>query len=294
MDKAVKAFLGYLQTERQYSAHTVKAYRRDLNQFVDVLARRERSGFADANEADIRAFLAARHRQGLKAKSLQRELSSVRALYRYLLREHLVDSDPTTGVRAPKAGRSLPKTLDIDSLSRLLDIPAGRPIEKRDKAILELFYSSGLRLAELAELDWRDLDLGEGMVRVTGKGRKTRDVPIGRLARRALNLWWAARGQFAPDAQRAVFVSARGERLSRRAIQARLKHWAKHQGITQNVHPHVLRHSFATHVLESSGDLRAVQELLGHADISTTQIYTHLDFQHLARVYDKAHPRAKK
>ena len=294
MDKAVTAFLGYLQTERQYSAHTVKAYRRDLNQFVDVLARRERSGFADANEADIRAFLAARHRQGLKAKSLQRELSSVRALYRYLLREHLVDSDPTTGVRAPKAGRSLPKTLDIDSLSRLLDIPAGRPIEKRDKAILELFYSSGLRLAELAELDWRDLDLGEGMVRVTGKGRKTRDVPIGRLARRALNLWWAARGQFAPDAQRAVFVSARGERLSRRAIQARLKHWAKHQGITQNVHPHVLRHSFATHVLESSGDLRAVQELLGHADISTTQIYTHLDFQHLARVYDKAHPRAKK
>ena len=294
MDKAVKGFLGYLQTERQYSAHTVKAYRRDLNQFVDVLARRERSGFADANEADIRAFLAARHRQGLKAKSLQRELSSVRALYRYLLREHLVDSDPTTGVRAPKAGRSLPKTLDIDSLSRLLDIPAGRPIEKRDKAILELFYSSGLRLAELAELDWRDLDLGEGMVRVTGKGRKTRDVPIGRLARRALNLWWAARGQFAPDAQRAVFVSARGERLSRRAIQARLKHWAKHQGITQNVHPHVLRHSFATHVLESSGDLRAVQELLGHADISTTQIYTHLDFQHLARVYDKAHPRAKK
>ena len=294
MDKAVKAFLGYLQTERQYSAHTVKAYRRDLNQFVDVLARRERSGFADANEADIRAFLAARHRKGLKARSLQRELSSVRALYRYLLREHLVDSDPTTGVRAPKAGRSLPKTLDIDSLSRLLDIPAERPIEKRDKAILELFYSSGLRLAELAELDWRDLDLGEGMVRVTGKGRKTRDVPIGRLARRALNLWWAARGQFAPDAQRAVFVSARGERLSRRAIQARLKHWAKHQGITQNVHPHVLRHSFATHVLESSGDLRAVQELLGHADISTTQIYTHLDFQHLARVYDKAHPRAKK
>ena len=294
MQTSVQGFLGYLETERQYSEHTINAYRRDLQQFVQLLEQRERNGFADVNEADVRAFLAKRHRQGLQARSLQRELSSVRSLYRYLLREHLVDNDPTTGVRAPKAKRSLPKTLDIDSLSRLLDIPTDRPIEKRDKAMLELFYSSGLRLSELADLDWRDLDLGEGMVRVTGKGRKTRDVPIGRLANRALNLWWAARSGFAPKAGSAVFVSARGQRLSPRAIQSRLKHWARHQGITQNVHPHVLRHSFATHVLESSGDLRAVQELLGHADISTTQIYTHLDFQHLAKVYDKAHPRAKK
>jgi integrase/recombinase XerC len=211
-----------------------------------------------------------------------------------MLREGLAEHNPATPVRAPKSPRHLPATLDADSIGQLLEIPCDTPLAIRDKAIMELFYSSGLRLSELAGLRWEQLDLASGMVTVTGKGNRTRMVPVGRMATAALLEWRKNRGAFASFEQPFVFVSQRGNPIATRTIQARIRYWAKRQGIPQNIYPHLLRHSFASHMLESSGDLRAVQELLGHADISTTQIYTHLDFQHLAKVYDKAHPRAKK
>ena len=218
----------------------------------------------------------------------------MRSFFRWMLREGLAEHNPATPVRAPKSPRHLPATLDADSIGQLLDIPCDTPLAIRDKAIMELFYSSGLRLSELAGLRWEQIDLGSGMVTVTGKGNRSRMVPVGRVAVKALLEWRKARGQFASFEEPHVFVSQRGNPIAVRTIQTRIRYWAKHQGMPQNIYPHLLRHSFASHMLESSGDLRAVQELLGHADISTTQIYTHLDFQHLAKVYDKAHPRAKK
>lgn len=286
-------FLTYLTRERHYADNTVSAYRRDLQHFLGWLAE-DGAAVDQVDEKQVQDFIARRHRRGLGARSLQRELSSIRAFYRYLMRRRLVRYNPADQVRSPKSGRKLPATLDVDTAKRLVEIPTDTPIQKRDRAILELFYASGLRLAELAGLEWRQVDMGQGMVRVTGKGGKTRDVPMGRHAITALKQWWAVRHRLHKDPGSRVFTSSRGGGLGPRAIQARLKYWARHQGVSENVHPHLLRHSFATHVLESSGDLRAVQELLGHADISTTQIYTHLDFQHLAKVYDRAHPRAKK
>ena len=218
----------------------------------------------------------------------------MRSLYRYLLREQKCKQNPAMGVRAPKAGRKLPVTLDVDQMDRLLSMAGNEPLVLRDRAIMELFYSSGLRLAELGSLDIHDLDCQDSMLEVTGKGNKTRRLPVGRMAMQALVQWLGVRNQLAKPDQAALFVSQRGTRLSLRSIQSRLDLRAREQGCPQKIHPHLMRHSFASHVLESSGDLRAVQELLGHADISTTQIYTHLDFQHLAQVYDKAHPRARK
>ena len=203
-------------------------------------------------------------------------------------------SNPAEGVRAPKVRRHLPHTLDADQLGRLLELPGEDPLDHRDRAIMELFYSSGLRLAELVALDVRDVQAGDDVLEVVGKGHKSRRVPIGRFARAAIERWLAARGTLAKARETALFVSRRGTRISARAVQERLRRRAIEQGVPQHVHPHLLRHSFASHLLESSGDLRAVQELLGHADIGTTQIYTHLDFQHLAQVYDQAHPRARR
>lgn len=245
-------------------------------------------------EHHVRAFIARRHRQGLGGKSIQRLLSAVRSYYRWLLREGFARHNPASAVKAPKSPRKLPATLDTDTMARLLDIPRDTPLAIRDKAIMELFYSSGLRLTELAGLTWPEVDLSSGLLTVTGKGNKTRLVPLGSYARKALEDWRRVRGNYAGAEVPQVFVSNRGRPISVRTIQARIRHWARHQGIPQKVYPHLLRHSFASHVLESSGDLRAVQELLGHADISTTQVYTHLDFQHLSRVYDEAHPRARK
>ena len=242
----------------------------------------------------IRAYAADRHRGGLTPKSLQRHLSAVRAWYRYLLREGQVLNNPADGIRAPKIARRLPHTLDADQLGHLMALPGDTALDRRDRAILELFYSSGLRLAELVALDVADMRSSDGLLQVTGKGSKTRRLPVGRLARQAVQRWLEARPRLARTEEPALFVSRRGGRLSARAIQARLRQRAIEQGMPQHVHPHMLRHSFASHLLESSGDLRAVQELLGHADISTTQVYTHLDFQHLAQVYDQAHPRAKR
>jgi len=294
MQTHVDKFFAYLENERGLSARTVAAYRRDLGQLLQFLGEEGIDVPAQVTQHHIRALIAKRHRQGLGGKSLQRMLSAIRSLFRWMLREGLAEHNPATPVRAPKSGRHLPATLDADSIGQLLEIPCDTPLAIRDKAIMELFYSSGLRLSELAGLRWDQLDLGSGMVTVTGKGNRTRMVPVGRMAKQALLEWRKSRVEFASFEQPNVFVSQRGNPISPRTIQARIRYWARHQGIPQNIYPHLLRHSFASHMLESSGDLRAVQELLGHADISTTQVYTHLDFQHLANVYDKAHPRAKK
>lgn len=294
MKTHVAHFLTYLENERGLSARTITAYRRDLDLLLKFLDTEEIEKAGQITQHHIRAFIAQRHRHGLGGKSLQRLLSAVRSLFRWMLREGIAEHNPAAAVRAPKSPRHLPATLDADSIAQLLEIPCDTPLAIRDKAIMELFYSSGLRLSELANLRWEQLDLVSGMVTVTGKGNKTRMVPVGRMASAALLEWRKNQGVYTSFDQPFVFVSQRGTPIAVRTIQTRIRHWAKHQGIPQNIHPHLLRHSFASHMLESSGDLRAVQELLGHADISTTQIYTHLDFQHLAKVYDKAHPRAKK
>jgi len=294
MKAHVKNFFVYLENERGLSTRTIKAYQRDLDQFLQFLDAEEIEQPGQVTQHHIRAFIAQRHRQGLGGKSLQRLLSALRSFFRWLLREGHAEHNPAIPVRAPKSPRHLPATLDADSIGQLLDIPCDTPLAVRDKAIMELFYSSGLRLSELATLHWEQLDLGSGMVTVTGKGNRSRMVPVGRIAVAALHEWRKTRVKFASFEEPHVFVSQRGNPIAVRTIQSRVRYWAKRQGIPQNIYPHLLRHSFASHMLESSGDLRAVQELLGHADISTTQIYTHLDFQHLAKVYDKAHPRAKK
>jgi integrase/recombinase XerC len=287
-------FLDHLRHERRFSPHTLAAYAHDL---AALTAFRDRAGVTQWREltgAHARTFAAALHRQGLSAKSIQRRLSSARSFYRYLRREGLVAASPWSGITAPRTPRRLPKALSTDEAVRLVEVEADNPLAARDRALLELLYSSGLRLAELVGLDVGDVDLGQAVVTVTGKGRKQRAVPVGRHALEALKTWQAERARVASPDETALFVNARGRRLTGRAVQLRLRHWARRQGVARAVHPHMLRHSFATHLLESSGDLRAVQELLGHANLSTTQIYTHLDFQHLAKVYDAAHPRARK
>ncbi len=294
IEATIKQFSQYLENERRLSPRTCDAYRRDLDQLIGFMQGKDIHELSSLTEQQVRTLVAQRHRQGLSGRSLQRFLSSIRSLFRWLIREGMAKSNPAVQVRAPRHPRKLPATLDVDDVFRLLDIPGDTPLAIRDKAMLELFYSSGLRLSELASLEWDQLDLTSGIVRITGKGNKTRLVPVGRFAIQALTKWRKTRGNFADWLENSVFVSRSGKALSVRAIQLRLVHWARHQGIDQRVYPHLLRHSFASHILESSGDLRAVQELLGHADISTTQVYTHLDFQHLASIYDKAHPRAKK
>ena len=294
MTPAGEQFLEYLRGERALSPRTEAAYRRDLERFSEELARLDIEDPARVTEHEVRRFIARLHRQGLGARSIQRLLSAVRSFYRWLMREGLADGNPAAAVRAPRAGRKLPGTLDTDTVARLLDIRDDSPLAIRDKAMMEIFYSSGLRLTELAGLRWDQVDAAAGLITVTGKGNKTRIVPLGSYAAAALAKWRKVRGNFAGFDEPCIFVSNRGTPISTRAIQSRIRHWARKQGLPQRVYPHLLRHSFASHVLESSGDLRAVQELLGHADISTTQVYTHLDFQHLASVYDKAHPRAKK
>lgn len=294
MKPQLQQFLEYIKNERGLSPRTRDAYDRDLRHLAAFLDEEGISDLSAVSEHHVRALVAKRHRQGLGGKSLQRLLSSIRTFFRWLLREGQVEQNPAMAVRAPKSGRHLPGTLDPDSINRLLEFRADTPVAIRDKAMLELFYSSGLRLSELAGLTWAQLDLGVGMVSVTGKGNRSRMVPVGSKAREALLEWRKARATLAAIEEPHVFISRNGNPISLRTIQVRVRHWAKRQGLPGRVYPHLLRHSFASHMLESSGNLRAVQELLGHADISTTQVYTHLDFQHLAKVYDKAHPRAKK
>ena len=287
-------FLAKLRYERQLSPHTLQAYQRDLTVFADFLATQPVTQLKQIDEHYIRNFLAWRHRQGIQSKSLQRQLAAVRSFFNFLLSEGKLAYNPAKGVQAPKVARKLPTTLDVDQTGRLLEIKSDAPLAIRDKAILELFYSSGLRLSELVNLGLVDIDLHDAVVQVIGKGNKARHLPVGKKAINAIQAWLKIRSNYLINEQSALFISQRGSRLSARSIQKRMSSWAIKQGIDIHVHPHMLRHSFASHLLESSGDLRAVQELLGHADISTTQIYTHLDFQHLAKVYDAAHPRARK
>ena len=287
----IDRFFHKLKHERQLSPHTLDNYGRDLQRFVSHLDELSVAQFTDVRESHISSYVAQRHRKQIHAKSIQRELSAIRSFFNFLIQEQQLKTNPAKDVRAPKIGRKLPKTLDVDQVQHLLTITETTPLAIRDKAILELFYSSGLRLSELVNLDLTQLDLKQGLVTVTGKGNKMRVVPIGKKAIDAITDWLKIRNT--NEQKTAVFLSQHGKRLSARSVQQRMRYWAQKQALPAHVHPHMLRHSFASHVLESSGDLRAVQELLGHSDINTTQIYTHLDFQHLANVYDKAHPRAK-
>ena len=287
-------FVVHLRDERRVSPHTVTNYERDLRRVAEFCTAKSVPDWSELNAHFVRGYASWRHRTGIGGRSIQRELSALRMFYKYLDRENVTHSNPTLGVRAPKAVRTLPKTLDADQVSRLLQIDPADIFAVRDYAIMELLYSSGLRLSELVGLDINDLDLKDATVRVLGKGSKARMVPVGRKARSALQDWLTRRSCLVSGENEAVFISNRGQRISPRAVQLRLRAWGIKQGISSPLHPHKLRHSFASHLLESSGNLRAVQELLGHADIATTQVYTHLDFQHLAKVYDQAHPRAKK
>lgn len=284
----------FLRAIAHLSPHTRAGYGRDLRVLEDYRRQRGLQRWADLDARELQAFIAWRHRQGASGRSLQRALSAIRALFRHLMDSGQVQHNPADGLRAPKSARKLPRALDVDQTAKLLASARDDSLSLRDRAAFELLYSSGLRVAELVGLDLLDLDLAEGQVAVTGKGRKRRIVPVGRHARLALERWLLERRSWPGADQPALFITRRGRRLGVRAVQARLDRWARLQGLDCHVHPHMLRHSFASHLLESSGDLRAVQELLGHADISTTQVYTHLDFQHLARAYDQAHPRARK
>lgn len=287
------AYLAHLRNERQLSAHTLDAYQRDLLRILALCTQDQLGSWAELDSARLRRMVARLHQQGQSARSLARLLSAVRGFYQYLLREGLCQHDPADGLSPPKSPRKLPRALDADRAMQLLDGGVENEfLARRDQALLELFYSSGLRLSELLGLNLEELDLAGAMVRVHGKGGKTRELPVGRKALSALRDWLPLRLSANP-ADGAVFISRQGRRLSPRAVQLRVAQ-AGVRELGQHLHPHMLRHSFASHMLESSQDLRAVQELLGHADIATTQIYTHLDFQHLAKVYDNAHPRARR
>jgi integrase/recombinase XerC len=289
----LQRFQRYLATERRLSAHTSAAYRRDLARLVAFCDQHGVDDWPRLDTQHVRIFAARAHAGGLDPRSVQRLLSAVRSFCRFLSRERVLSANPASEIRAPKTRRRLPGALDADQIARLLEIPTADALAVRDRALMELLYSSGLRLAEIVGLDVGDVDLRGAMVRVTGKGRRTRLVPVGRLAREALTRWGAERAALAAAGETALFIGRSGRRLGPRAIQTRIAYWARRQGLPVHVHPHLFRHSFATHLLESSQDLRGVQEMLGHADIATTQVYTHLDFQHLARIYDKAHPRAR-
>jgi integrase/recombinase XerC len=313
----LRRFRRYITTERRLSANTDKNYAIDLDAFIAFCEQQGVDQWRKVDSQHVRLFAARQHAAGLAPKSIQRRLSGVRAFFEFLVRESLeakgraeratddagagqierdspqVFTNPALEIRAPKAKRALPITLDADQMAKLLELPPGDAFTARDRAIMELLYSSGLRLSELVGLNLTDL-LADNTVHVIGKGNKARIVPVGSKAREALAAWKQERASLAKPDELALFVGKSGRRLGPWGVQSRVAHWARQQGLQQHVHPHLFRHSFATHLLESSGELRGVQELLGHADISTTQIYTHLDFQHLARTYEAAHPRARK
>jgi len=308
--QGVDGFIRHLASEKRLSPLTCEHYQRDLlrlqrwlqecyqkhslDQSQEHSQEHSEISWQNLSSHDIRRYVAHLSRAGLNGRSIARHLSAIRRFYHYLLREGWAENSPAEGIRAPKSGRRLPIVADVDQLTHLLDAQADDPLELRDVCIFELMYSSGLRLAEVAALDLATVDLAAAQVKVTGKANKQRVLPVGRPALAALQAWLAVRPGLAGAGQQALFVSRRGDRLSHRSIQVRLARWGLVKGADQKLHPHMLRHSFASHLLESSGDLRAVQELLGHADIATTQVYTHLDFQHLASVYDQSHPRAKR
>ncbi len=294
-EQLLVGFLEQLTVEKRASSHTVANYQRDIKRLQSYCVDKTIQQWSVVTQSDIRAHIASRHRQGMGSSSLQRELSAIRSFYGFLLKNRCADINPAQYVKAPKQVKNLPKTLDVDQINGLLEAGTSSVLEIRDVAMFELFYSSGLRLSELTALNLDDIDLHDQALLVrSGKGGKSRLLPIGTKAIAALNRWLQQRMKNTPTSELAVFVTTRGKRLGQRSVELRLALWCKKKGIAEHIHPHMLRHSFASHLLEASQDLRAVQELLGHSNISTTQIYTHLDFQHLAEVYDNAHPRAKK
>ena len=294
MDAQIDHFLRQLQQQRALSNHTLAAYRHELTRFARFAGERQLQ-LADIDQPQIRLFASELRRHGLGGRSIQRALSALRSFFRFLLREGVVGDNPVLGVRLPGSRTRLPRPLPVEEAVQLVELKGEAWLIRRDRALLELCYGAGLRLAELTSLNCADLDLNERLVTVTGKGRKQRLVPFGRAAATALRQWLTVRGaRLADDREPALFISRHGQRIHPRTVQAMMHRRGVEQGLTSRLHPHRLRHSFATHLLESSGDLRAVQELLGHRDISTTQIYTHLDFQHLAASYDAAHPRARR
>ncbi len=288
----IQRFLIHLGDERRLSPNSIKGYQRDLARFHDYLLERG-DDFLHLTAHQLRDFVAQRHRSGAASRSIQRGLSAIRTFYHFLLREQVIDYNPAGGVSAPRGERRLPATLDVDQMESLLSGVGKAPLTVRDHAMFELIYSSGLRLSELANVDCGDINFEDSTIRVVGKGSKERLLPVGKRARQAVQGWLRLREEMASEGEQALFVSQRGRRIAPRTIQQRLEKLAQESGMERRVHPHMLRHSFASHLLESSGDLRAVQEMLGHENIGTTQIYTHLDFQHLAEVYDQAHPRAR-
>ena len=290
----LREFESHLREERRLSPHTLSNYRRDLESVVRFCGQQGITRWSELHPQQVRSFAAQLHRQGLGGRSIQRKLSALRSFCRYLIKQGALRANPAQDIRAPKTPAKLPHCLDIDRINGLLDHRADGWLALRDLAMMELMYSSGLRLAELVNLDLYDIDLRQSEARVLGKGRKTRVVPIGRKAREVLQNWLQVRAVHCAEGESALFINRSGTRLSHRNVQQRLRRWALKQACDSRLHPHALRHSFATHLLESSGDLRAVQELLGHANLSTTQVYTHLNFQRLAQVYDKTHPRARR
>ena len=291
LDRHIDSFLSHLEVVRHLSPHTISSYRRDLDSFFTFLKEKNDS-WEEVQDHQVRGFVAQERRRGLSARSIQRALSSIRSFFNYLLDEEVVETNPAANISSPKSAQLLPKALDTDLVKRLLDFKPQGDIEIRDKAMVELLYSSGLRLSELCGLNMDSISIKERSCRVVGKGNKTRDLPVGEKAIQSLRDWLLVRKNISSDANKSLFLNKNGKRISTRSVQLRLERLSKKRGLPM-VNPHMLRHSFASHILESSGDLRAVQEMLGHSDIGTTQIYTKLDFQHLSKVYDDAHPRAK-
>ena len=291
LDRHIDSFLSHLEVVRHLSPHTISSYRRDLDSFFTFLKEKNDS-WEEVQDHQVRGFVAQERRRGLSARSIQRALSSIRSFFNYLLDEEVVETNPAANFSSPKSAQLLPKALDTDLVKRLLDFKPQGDIEIRDKAMVELLYSSGLRLSELCGLNMDSISIKERSCRVVGKGNKTRDLPVGEKAIQSLRDWLLVRENISSDTNKALFLNKNGKRISTRSVQLRLERLSKKRGLPM-VNPHMLRHSFASHILESSGDLRAVQEMLGHSDIGTTQIYTKLDFQHLSKVYDDAHPRAK-
>lgn len=289
----IEPYWHFLRIERQASEHTISNYQRQLQAVILLLVETDINNWQEVTAATIRWILTQSHKAGLGAKSIGLRLSALRQVFAFLLQRGLITVNPALGIKAPKANRHLPKNIDAEQVQQLLDIQSDDPSDKRDLAMMELIYSSGLRLSELQGLDLMDIDLAYKEAKVLGKGNKQRIVPIGQQAITAIQHWLAIREQFSPK-DNALFLNKKGQRLSTRSIQLVMKKWGQKQALDSHLHPHKLRHSFATHLLEASGDLKAVQELLGHSNLATTQIYTHLDFQHLAKIYDSAHPRARK
>ena len=296
LKEKINDFLAYLETVKQLSNNTTNSYRRDLDKFSDFLSDSDIESWQEVKESEVRSYVNKERRRGLSPRSIQRTLSSYRSFFNYLLQERVIDKSPAENISSPKSPSLLPKAMDADLVQRLLDFKPKGMFEVRDKAMAELLYSSGLRLSELCDLDLISLDIKERICRVIGKGKKTRDVPVGKKAIQSIRDWMLHRKELIESKQvetEALFLNNKGNRISPRSVQLRLEKLCVMRGLP-GINPHMLRHSFASHVLESSGDLRAIQEMLCHSDIGTTQIYTKLDFQHLSKVYDQSHPRAKK